>query len=176
MCSRGAEVKALMESLGRGYGRGWSWCWRIPRSRRHPGLIAATGHPGADLLPRNRGHPGLSTATCHFGARQLLAWPTTSWALAQTLLFSESLTLMSRSSKPSHPKCSAWWFVASCLTALGSWGAGHYPAPTYISGWSLWSDIPGCPCLYGPQPPLQAAIAIVISPPYYAMLWFYEDL
>ena len=62
MCYLGAEAAALLELQERGSGEGWSWCWRMPRNRKFPGLTVATGHSGADLPPRSRGHPGLFTA------------------------------------------------------------------------------------------------------------------
>ena len=46
----GVETKALLEWLGRGYGEGWSWCWKTPRTGGHPSLTAAVGCPGAPLM------------------------------------------------------------------------------------------------------------------------------
>lgn len=65
MCSQGIEAKATLEWLVSGSEEGWSQCWRIPRSRGHPSIMAATGHleptccpgatvhHGADVPPRS---------------------------------------------------------------------------------------------------------------------------
>ncbi|CAN0158006.1 unnamed protein product [Rangifer tarandus platyrhynchus] len=48
-------------------------------------------------------------------------------------LSSGSSALLSRPSKPCHPAVGMQCFSAACPTALGTWGAGHYPAPTSAS-------------------------------------------
>ena len=120
MCSQGIEAKATLEWLVSGSEEGWSQCWRIPRSRGHPSIMAATGHLEPICCPG---------ATVHHGAdvpprSRCLLW-------SHCLLWSRSATLEWTVPRPLH----CWWL---------SWGQSVttlLPSPSL--GWSLWSHFPG---------------------------------
>lgn len=131
MCSKGIGAKVTLEWLVSRSEEGWSQCWRIPRGRGQPSIMAATGpwsQPAAQ-------QPHIPWSWCT--AQEPLSTsgadvPPRSCCLVEPLSTLEPINHLGvNSTQPLH----CWW---------SSWGQSVTTLlPSQSLGWSLWSYFPG---------------------------------